>query len=307
MHAPKQVSAGNNIVPQIVFMFKACNVVRSKGSDLAHRGDGFCEISNADASRFVALSTEDACLNMELLISAKQQVMSGELAASRYTKLEMATGFSANPHGILADKNLSRAIDVMNAVTWDWVHNSFQDGTFNAEVTALLQHTGVAFSTVREFLADEKFCFPSASRTKAKQLHRVFSEWRASGDEKSDKHKVKASASECLGLYSMLRHFVGTRMVDEASAPQRASFSALCKSIDAILLAKRGIAEAIDASRCVQQCMSEHLSLHTSTYGLGRIRPKHHWNMDVAAQIAKDKHVLDTFIIERRHLQIKKK
>ncbi len=49
----------------------------------------------------------------------------------------------------------------------------------------------------------------STARTQAKELHRIFSVWRNPRDEEA---KVRASASELLGLYGLLKHFVETRL-----------------------------------------------------------------------------------------------
>jgi hypothetical protein len=45
--------------------------------------------------------------------------------------------------------------------------------------------------------------------------------------------------------------------------------------------------------------------LHQIAYGSVYIKPKHHWMMDVSAQLVRDQCVLDAFIIERTHLVVK--
>jgi hypothetical protein len=45
--------------------------------------------------------------------------------------------------------------------------------------------------------------------------------------------------------------------------------------------------------------------LHQIAYGSHYIKPKHHWMMDVPAQLVRDQCVLDAFIIERTHLVVK--
>jgi hypothetical protein len=74
---------------------------------------------------------------MQLLIAAKQKVVDGSLSAKSFHNLEMAAGFNANVHGILADRTLCEATRILDAITWDWVHNSFQDGVFTREVPQL--------------------------------------------------------------------------------------------------------------------------------------------------------------------------
>lgn len=94
-------------------------------------------------------------------------------------------------------------------------------------------------------------------------------------------------------------------MPDGVLKPQRESFSALCACIDIVLAAKRGSASPGDAAGPLRAALEHHLTLHQRAYGSHLVRPKHHWNLDVADQLVRDSCVLDSFIIERRHLQVK--
>ena len=125
-----------------------------------------------------------------------------------------STGLNPNAHGLLADTALATRLGVIEAVRYDWVHNALQDGTFTVEATEFLKSAatvGVTFAVLERFLADDAWRFPKAHKSKAKELHRVFSVWRSSAD--SDETKIRGSASELLGLYGLLRHFVETRNV----------------------------------------------------------------------------------------------
>jgi hypothetical protein len=63
---------------------------------------------------------------------------------------------------------------------------------------------------------------------------------------------------------------------------------------------------SLSVSVCVAVVAISHSPrLHQLAYGIRHIRPKHHWMMDVAAQLVRDECVLDAFIIERTHLVVK--
>jgi hypothetical protein len=47
------------------------------------------------------------------------------------------------------------------------------------------------------------------------------------------------------------------------------------------------------------------LQLHKAAYGEARLKPKHHWQLDVPRQLQRDNMVLDAFVIERTHLAVK--
>jgi hypothetical protein len=51
--------------------------------------------------------------------------------------------------------------------------------------------------------------------------------------------------------------------------------------------------------------ISHYHRLHQIAYGTRYVKPKHHWMMDVPAQLVRDQCVLDAFIIERTHLLVK--
>lgn len=118
--------------------------------------------------------------------------------------------------------------------------------------------------------------------------------------------KVKRSASELLGLQGLLRHFVETQVAPaaELEAP-RASFAAACRCLDLLLSAKRGALPSHEAAARLESASAEFLELHKMAYGTRHIKPKHHWAMDLPAQLRRDRCVLDAFIIERIHLQVK--
>jgi hypothetical protein len=151
---------------------------------------------------------------------------------------------------------------------------------------------------------DVSWIFPAQTRAKAKQLHRVFDPYRESN---VDPAKLKCSASEMLGVYELLRYIVAVRC---PRAPELAdkllSFDAACHILDVLTAAKRGTIAAEQASRDLRVALQNHMTLFLAAYGAEGIRPKHHWNMDLPDQILRDQCVLDTFIIERSHLKVKR-
>ena len=68
-------------------------------------------------------------------------------------------------------------------------------------------------STVCEYLKNPGWGFPQASRHTSSKLWRVFDSHRSSGGEHE---KIRASSSELLGLYGLLRHFVETQVPAES-------------------------------------------------------------------------------------------
>ena len=83
------------------------------------------------------------------------------------------------------------------------------------------------------------------------------------------------------------------------------SFRALAAVVDTLVAAKNGLMTAADAADVLETIAANFLQLHQATYGTASVKPKHHWLLDLAAQIRRDGLVVDAFVIERQHLLVK--
>ena len=286
--------------------FRHANLFK-KDSGLAQYGRGCVELSCCDFAALRAWTGAEACDAMDLLLAAKTRVDTGRMTKARFDSLEKMHGLRANEHGVLANARLRPLFDVVQCTTYDWFHSMLQDGVFTREVGLLLKAAepyGVTMESVRIFLKDDRWQFPQAMAVKSKQLHLIFHSYR-SGDT-GDTDKVKASASELLGLYSLLRHFVEINPDSFAALQlERKSFVACCKVLDYLLETKRGFISARDLSDGTIAAVQDMLRSHISAYGTSHLIPKRRWMMDIPEQIHRDNLVLDCFIIERGHLLVK--
>jgi len=157
---------------------------------------------------------------------------------------------------------------------------------------------------LQDCLRDAAWQFPKARSTKAKQLHRIFDEHRVSSEAPT---KVKASCSELIGAYGLVRYFVEQRPPTRNDTIRKclASFNALCAAVDIILTAKRGLARVQDAADALDVSLRRFMQLHIVAYGDGHIKPKHHWLLDVPNQFRRDSLIIDALVIERNHLLVK--
>ncbi len=238
------------------------------------------------------------------MVAASGRVAIGEMTKAAYAKLESAVGFRSNPHGIASSTALKGHIDLPDVINYDWVHSALQGGVVTCEVEALLAATRTPRSELQTFLASPAWRYPGITRQKARYLHRVFDPRRVGGD---DPDKVKATCSELLGLYGMLRCFFDMKYGSVAEFRRHLEcFFLLCRAMDLILALKFGFL-GIDAASVgeLQAVLCRHLREHIALYGEGHVRPKHHWLVDCPSQFLRDQLVLDAFVIERTHLSIK--
>jgi hypothetical protein len=274
-----------------------------KESDLADRVDGFVEIGCSDAAAFKVLPPAEFRKTIVMLGVAAEKVSTGTMTKTAYKQLEVMSGFTWNPYGLVASRALCSHAAPLHVVTYDWVHSALQSGTLTAEVEAILSSTSIGRAELQSFLADDSWQYPRFSATKAKALHKVFDPRRISTE---DVDKLRATCSELVGLYGLLRFFFHLKLDGVAEFSEHLqSFDAVCSIIDLLLHCKRGMAATSDTARDLRAALRLHLDSHIATYGTAHLRPKHHWMQDLPEQIVRDGLVLDAFVIERTHLRVK--
>ena len=178
---------------------------------------------------------------------------------------------------------------------------------FTSQATLFLascEPLGIGYPDLCRWLQDESWRFPAASQHTGKQLYRIFDHYRNKPSEES--HHVRASCAELLGLYVLLRHFAETEVARNAEIQNELnSFQSLCTCIDLILAAKWRLADPNEVAPQLERASARHLQLFQVAYGPDAVKPKHHWQLDMCRQIPRDGMILDAFIIERIHLQVK--
>lgn len=268
---------------------------------------GYTEITETDPSKFKGWSGTEVYKAVDVIAAAAERVAAGTMTKSALHDLQMVYGLNFNPYGLLANKSLRPFFDPVQVMRWDWVHNTLSNGVLTNEASLLLKACephGIQRSDIELWLQDPNWCFCKAHATKCKQLHRIFSHWRISNETPD---KLNVSASELLSLYGLLRAFINDRAgcIPEVVDKLR-SFNAGCSVVDAIIACKRGMRSPADTAVVVRRLACEHLRQHIHAYGTDSVKPKAHWNLDVADQFAIDNAVVDMFIVERNHLTVKR-
>lgn len=93
----------------------------------------FVEIVCHDVSKFKRWSSTAVAANIAMLGAAKDRLANGTMTRARYDAVERSVGFTHNPLGLWMDPEILQNVDLIEAVTVDWVHNVLQDGVFTVE------------------------------------------------------------------------------------------------------------------------------------------------------------------------------
>ena len=280
--------------------------VTKRGSDLCNYDAGIVDICCTDPDKFKTITEAEMDDSLALVEAAHKRWLAGRLTKDMYEQIEKSKGLTYNSKGLMWDPRV-RPLIKQSVVTMDWPHSLLCDGSFSTEVYLFLQSSerlaDKGFADVATHLKDQ-WTFPAQRRGSMKQLHLVFNDFRC--DYASDHERLKASASELLAVYGLVRHWIATEVQGVAALDDHvASFHACCETVDICQRTKRGQLTMQEGSRLLKEAAQRHLALHIRCYGTEHVKPKHHWVFDIALQWLEHQLVIDAFIIEKEHLRAK--
>ena len=280
--------------------YMICRNVVMKGSDLAHRRAGYLlEITSPEVERFDVATDADMYEAMGILSRAQPG-----WTKTAFKQLQQSIGYNFNPDGVLADSGLVPHVRPSSCLTYDSMHCLLSNGVLSLEVFLLLdvceKHFHLKYPAIQLYFKSD-WRFPGFSKCKGRAIHEVFNSTR----ESASKHSFKASATELLIVYPILRHFMDTvitpRCVPSGSLRAEVrSFAAACRIVDLLQAAKAGNVD----HEGLRMVAAEHLKLFVTAYGEEYVLPKHHFTQHLARQLLRDSFVLDAFTVERKHREV---
>ena len=278
--------------------------VMKKDSDVVAHDPELVDVTCSDYTAFKKTTDESVSDDLAVVEAAAVRVEAGTLTKTLYENICMSRGFVYNKYGVLFDA-ATRPMITQDVILIDWVHTLLCDGSFSCEVHLILTHSdrmlGKGFAHVRSFFGDG-WALPKNSNFCKNVLNHIFDDIRHAYAENHE--KLKASASELLSVYGLLRHWVLLELQGERDMEKHVnSFNACCELVDIMLSAKRGTIPMRQAADLLERAAKRHLDEHKGVYGTARIKPKHHWVFDVAEKMRWLLYVYDAFLIEKAHLR----
>ena len=113
--------------------FLHSNVV-SKRSDIPDRAQDMVDICCDDPDRMRNIQAGFLEETMDLILAARDSFEAGRITRGRYEMVTKSAGFWPNREGLLADRELRRAVSLSEVFRYDWVHSCLQDGALTVEL-----------------------------------------------------------------------------------------------------------------------------------------------------------------------------
>jgi len=273
-----------------------CSNVVSMSSNLS--AEGIVCIARTNPANFQLHSDSDVWRSVDRVHAAAEAVSAGTMTKGAFEDLQKATGFTHCSAGVLLDVGLRRHLLPVTTFRYDWMHVFLSHGVLNHELHNLLTVARrlhrVGFKQLDEF-SRAGWKWPASG----KKLQDFFSE----GRERASSDSFKAMASEVLVVYPLVRQF--SRKVLQrlgGMTKELDSFYALCEVVDMLHGVKMG--SKIEPN-LLQNKLVQHGCLHQLAYGSDCVKPKHHFAFHIPLQLERDRMILDTFVLERKHQPIK--
>ena len=273
--------------------FKCRNVYSKKAYAAAANKQGIVSIANLDINK-IDMHTDNTIIEVAKHLWDEK----ARLRPAAFNALQIRLGMNHNPNGIMLS-HIHFAIRVITGSCFDPQHVYLVHGIFNIECGLLLDNlktkAKIKANEINNFF--QTFTWPAYSKV-GKNMFK-------DRKEKEKGEAVTCSASEILGSFALLQEFLLLRVwatLNPMLKAACASFFALCFVLVMMLSVPRG---GVTATMLLAAIM-KHLKLHGVAYGRDHWKPKFHYALHIAQQLADLGLIVFCFTHERKHKEIKR-
>ena len=264
-----------------------CHAIVSEASDLHRFSDMFKSSTCLNVSEW-RLATNESIRDHIRFLHRNH----GLVSKKDFEEMTKSSGWNYIPDGLLGTGEIHELnICVASQLQYDWMHCFVVNGAFNVEVGALLpslKAAGLNQTMLHEFL--QKHTWPSQIGGKAASGANVF--------KKKHEGNLKCSASEALGVYNVIRVFLGKHIAQlQPYRVQVQSYFKLCDALDCIQGCRKGTHNATDLQSALTNFVVAHQEAYDSTVWL----PKHRYLQHLALQLTSHGKIVGCFVHERKH------
>lgn len=125
----------------------------SKRSEVANHEPGLVDITCHEPSAFRTRRPQTLNAALDILEAARERQAVGGMTKKALHELEMASGFSCHPEGIMFDLALRSLFCALLVFRYDWMHYMLQGGALSVKAFLFLEackSIGITHAEVRE-------------------------------------------------------------------------------------------------------------------------------------------------------------
>jgi len=200
-------------------------------SEIACYDDRYVEADCDDPRRIKGRTNAEFQSVLELIQDSHERMVGGRMLKKTFENICFSHGLNYNADGFIWDTSLWDVAKPVDIVTVDWMHTALQGGFLTVDVFLALKSCDIPFATMEAYLQTD-IRFPAMHHAKCRELHRVFDSFRERSSKRAQ--TMRCSCSELLSLYSLLRHFMETKVPEDRAPASQRSFFACCECVDII-------------------------------------------------------------------------
>ncbi len=280
------------------------NVVSKAFEELLAADEYVCSICCTDMRKFDPRCDQDVWDAVDSL-----QAQHPLVSKKAFEDLQKSLGFQHLPQGVLLCRALREHFGPIATLTYDPAHVWLSNGIANGELWLLMTALGtcqVTWGHVQAWMKADR-CWPLWAKAKGKAIHNCFNESRRKAA--CNAKEFKSGCTETVQVVPLMRHFLVTVIVSDVVAEAKldkeiSSFNALADVV--LCLQSMKVSSNPQAlTEHLQSAIARHLSVFKAAYSEDHMVWKHHVAMHVPMQVHRDKCLLDSLPLERKHQDLK--
>ena len=279
------------------------NVVKNPA--YAARSRSLCSLSCTDPGRFAMHTPESILKSIRGIFRTMADHLDGRTTKLALNQLKQASGFDPCLHGVWADREIRKLINVTETITFDWMHCCLADGFVSHEIARYLSISDHTTESDFDAFCDLGWASPGA---RPGTLSKAFKSVKAMVHEGSVSGHTRPSCSDMLRFIAILNFWVRGHPDGPGKAPLLASL----RVVGAVQAAKfhsmhRNNVDIDTKAQAITRNYKGYLIETIRENGGGSLVSKHHWFWHIPIQYVRDGgEIIDCFIVERLHRRVKK-
>jgi hypothetical protein len=253
----------------------------------------WCVLHTCSAWNRIRLHTTDSITGiLRRLQRDKPNILVGD-----FDELQTRLGWNLVPGSLMMHPQMSRLMDPVSSVCYDWMHIFYVSGIFNVHVGCMMQGLKphrITYSVLDVYL--KKWRWPMQIGPRSGQDACSEKRAKASWDDGT----FKAQASEGRSVLIVLAHFVSRIVVPSAFDTVRAHGACFMLLVELLILIEK-VGRGTTTPDALQHATSTYLAAYRNLYADENMTIKFHYCMHLPDFLRRWGFLPNCFALERKH------